>query len=355
MKYVQEHSKACLTGCRFLLLHSWNNGSSITDLKNQSVPGGRPKREKRRKSKEKREIENTERNIILHSGQAIEVFRVSQTQFVLAQVHLAPYDGNQDEYLFLFVHVCEGSEPCGYDLHVYVCHCSVMSAFLHSHVCQEVNSKCFVPVCLTLEYTESLQRRHLYLGQAASVFSPSFSLSPYPAYHVSPGNAPPPFLPPLLPTSLLLLSGALSSSLTLSSFNLSARMKEWGNKCDADFRTCITVPLFVRVNVYDSRKCVFVYVISILLILACYLCEGFHWVRAGGTTILLITPSCWVTQRAADIQTPSVNATQREHHHIDSDTPLVFSDTCVILLLSAHGFMMEDWKRSIEDNSSCLC
>lgn len=46
-----------------------------------------------------------------------------------------------------------------------------MSAPLQRLVCQEVNSKCFVPVRLTLEYPEPLQRQHLCLEQAASVFS----------------------------------------------------------------------------------------------------------------------------------------------------------------------------------------
>lgn len=77
----------------------------------------------------------------------------------------------KSRYLFLFAHGHDCSEPCGCDLCVYVCSCSVMSAPLQRLVCEEVNSKCFVPVCLTLEYTEPLQRQHLCSGQATSVFS----------------------------------------------------------------------------------------------------------------------------------------------------------------------------------------
>lgn len=77
----------------------------------------------------------------------------------------------KSRYLFLFAHGHGCSEPCGCDLCVYVCSCSVMSAPLQRLVCEEVNSKCFVPVCLTLEYTEPLQRQHLCSGQATSVFS----------------------------------------------------------------------------------------------------------------------------------------------------------------------------------------
>lgn len=61
------------------------------------------------------------------------------------------------------------------------------------------------------------------LGTSHLCVSPSFALSPYPAYYVSPGNAPPPFLPPF-PPSLLLLSGALS---LLWLFPLSLYLPGW--------------------------------------------------------------------------------------------------------------------------------
>lgn len=86
---------------------------------------------------------------------------------------------------------------------------TVMSAPLQRLVCQEVNSKCFVPVCLTLDIQSPCKDSTFARTSRLCVFS-SFALSPYPADYVSPGNAPPPFLPPFLSPSLLLLSGALS-------------------------------------------------------------------------------------------------------------------------------------------------
>lgn len=172
------------------------------------------------------------------------------------------------------------------------CACNCMSAFacvVFKNVCLCMSVPCSVGTPLhCVVYQEvvlspSVWHWHVQSPRTSAwnkpplCFPSSFSFCI--SYHVSPGNTPPPFLPPPHPHPSITAVWAFITPLPPSSFYLSVRMKEsvneyvWGGIP----YMCIIVPVCVRAFVWTYVclciheflcKCVFVYVIKILLTLA---------------------------------------------------------------------------------------
>lgn len=120
-RLVQQVAGSCCYTLR-------NNGSSITDLTNQSVPRGRPRQKKRKRGGEKidrlyRWLEKSNQQQTcekkagesgggegrsLHTGETRESSALRMT----GRVPPAPSE-NPDVYLFMVPHVQERSELCG--------------------------------------------------------------------------------------------------------------------------------------------------------------------------------------------------------------------------------------------------
>lgn len=132
----------------------------------------------------------------------------------------------------------------------------IVFAPLQCVVHQEEASQCVCPPLFDTGVYRSPVRTEPLLGTSHPCVSPPPSPSAYPAYHVSPGNAPPPFLPPSLPHQPPVTAvWAFITPLPPSSFYLSARIKEsvkeyvWGRTPYVHNCPCVCVCGCVRTYV----------------------------------------------------------------------------------------------------------